>query len=399
MIGLAVVLSAGWVATAGEDAPRPGSPYKITVKDQKSTAVVETALPIDTTVRIRHMAQGLGVNINDEMGRTLHLSHFPTLSIDGQLNQGGGFGGFGGPQAGGRFEKMNQPLGKTAGGKARTGFTSVYLHNDLRVTATVEAVPTRPQGKAKQRRTDSMLIRYLVENKGQQPHKFGLRVYMDVYIISNDGALFAAPTMPGKILDGMELKGKTLPDYLQLLERPNLNDPGFVAHLTLNLGSGLEKPERLVLTRHGIGFGTWDMQAMPAGFDSALGIFWEPKEIKPGAKREFAYGYGQGIVPPPEGEGPYEIKLGGSLEPGKLFTVTAMVSDPSPGQALTLQLPEGVEAIEGRATQPVPQATEDQANAIVLWKARVRRPGTFPLQVRSSDGSTQTKLVTIEKAP
>jgi hypothetical protein len=141
------------------------------------------------------------------------------------------------------------------------------------------------------------------------------------------------------------------------------------------------------------------MQAMPAGFDSALGIFWEPKEIKPGGKREFGYGYGQGIVPPPEGEGPYELKLGGSFEPGKLFTVTALVSDPAPGQALTLQLPAGVEAAEGRATQPVPQASEDQANGIVIWKARISQPGTYPLQVRSSNGTTQTKLVTVEKLP
>ena len=158
-------------------------------------------------------------------------------------------------------------------------------------------------------------------------------------------------------------------------------------YFTLNTGQKV--PE--------IGFGTWEMQPVQAGGDSALGVFWEPKELKPGAKREFGYGYGQGIVPPVEGDGQYEMQLGGSFEPGKLFTITALVADPAPGQALTLQLPEGIEAVEGRATQPVPPTTEEQANSAVMWKARVSEPGTFPLRITSSNGTTLTKIVTVER--
>ena len=90
-----------------------------------------------------------------------------------------------------------------------------------------------------------LLVHYLVENKGTRPHQFGLRVYMDTYVIDNDGCLFAAPTMPGKVLDGVALKGKLLPPYVQLLQRPDLKAPGFVAHLTLDLGPKLEKADRL----------------------------------------------------------------------------------------------------------------------------------------------------------
>jgi hypothetical protein len=390
-MGLTALLAAVWVASAGEE---PRNPYKVTIKDEKAV-VVEVALPVDPTPRIRLAQNALGAQINDEQGRTLHLSHFPTLNIDGQLFQNGGFGG---AVPRGKYERINQPLGKNANGKMRHGFTTVFIHNnDLRITFTSEVVPTKPQGKAAKRRSDSVLLRYLVENKGQKSYRFGLRVYMDVYVITNDGALFAAPNQPGKILDGVELKGKTLPDYVQMLERPDLQNPGFVSHLTVNLGSSLEKPERIVLTRHGAGLGGWEMPAMQAGGDSACGVFWEPREIKPGGKREIAYGYGQGIVLPPEGEGQYEVKLGGSFEPGKLFTVTAVVSDPSPGQALTLDLPEGMEAIEGRAIQPVPPPLPDQANSVVMWKARVMRPGAFPLHIRSSNGTTLTKTVTVEK--
>ncbi len=387
--GLTTLLAFTWVAGAGQEVRHAG-PYKVTITDEKAV-IVQAALPVDPIPRIRYNPGGLGVMVNDEHGRTLHLSHFPTLNIDGQVFQPGAF-------PGGRFEKMNQPLGKT-GGKARNGFQTIYVHNDLRITLTAEVSPTKAQGAAAKRRSDAMLIRYSVENKGAQPHKFGLRIYMDVYVITNDGALFAAPNQPGKILDGTELKGKTLPDFVQMLENPNLQNPGFVSHLTLNLGSGVEKPDRVVLTRHGAGLGGWDMPAIQAMGDSACGVFWDVKEIKPGGKREIAYGYGQGVVVPLLGEGQYEVKLGGSFEPGKLFSVTALVSDPAPGQALTLELPEGIEAVEGRSIQPVPPPTEDQANSVVMWRARVTRPGTFPVRVRSSSGVTQTKVVTVEKAP
>jgi hypothetical protein len=393
LIGLPVLLLAGLATSAGQDAPR----YKITIKDDKPVFVDTNTAPIDPTQRIRYTAQGLGVQVNEENGGTLHLSHFPTLNIDGQLVMAGGNGFVIAGQM--NANAQTKQLGKTAGGRERRGFQSIYKNGDLRVTLTCEVVPTRAHNKASKRRCDSVLLRYLVENTGQKSHKFGLRVYMDVFVINNDGAMFAAPTIPGKILDGMELKGKTLPDYVQLLQQPDLKNPGFVAHLTLNLGSVLEKPNHVVLTRHGVGFGTWEMQPMQSGGDSALGVFWEPKEIKPGAKREFGYGYGQGIVLPVEGDGQYQMQLGGSFEPGKLFTIAALVADPAPGQALTLELPEGIEAVEGRTTQPVPPVGEDQANSAVMWKARVTRTGRFPLQIRSSSGVVQTKVLTVEKAP
>jgi hypothetical protein len=221
---------------------------------------------------------------------------------------------------------------------------------------------------------------------------------MDTYLIDNDGCLFAAPTVPDKILDGMVLKEKQLPPYLQLLQRPDLKNPLFVAHLTLDLGSRLEKPERVVLTRHGAGFGGWDMPPMMAMGDSALGIFWEPKAIKPGGKREMAYGYGQGIVTSPENEGRVELALGGSFEPGKRFNVTAYVTDPAPGQFLTLDLPEGMVLAAGKQCQPVPTPPGEEPASMVVWQGRVQRPGQFAVRVRSSTGVTQGKHVTITRA-
>ncbi len=171
---------------------------------------------------------------------------------------------------------------------------------------------------------------------------------MDVYVVNNDGALFAAPTEKGKILDGVELKGKKLPDYVQFLQQPNLQNPGFVAHMTLNFGRAFQPPDRVVLTSLRAAINQWDVGVQQAGGDSAMAVFWEPKPIKAHSKRQIAYAFGQGLAPTPEGEGAFAMQLGGSFEPGKLFTVAAVVGDPAPGQSLALELPAGMERVEGK---------------------------------------------------
>jgi hypothetical protein len=129
-----------------------------------------------------------------------------------------------------------------------------------------------------------------------------------------------------------------------------------------------------------------------------MGVFWEPKTIKPGGKREIAYAYGQGIATSPENEGRVQLALGGSFEPGKRFDLTAYVTDPAPGQSLMLELPEGMALVEGKVSQPVPEAPGDVAYSLVRWRARVLRPGQYAVRVRSSTGVTQGKLITVTSA-
>ncbi|MCI0685527.1 MAG: hypothetical protein L0Y71_25795 [Gemmataceae bacterium] len=362
---------------------------KVTVQDEKPV-VTEVALPVDPTPRIRYNVAGMTPQIRTEQNQQLHLSHFPMFNIDGRIMQAG--------QAGGRFEKNNAPLPRTPGGKLRQGYMSVFVIDDLRITMMAELVPTKSTDN-KKREMGTVLVRYTVENTGKQARKFGLKTYFDMYVVTNDGAMFAAPNMPGKILDGIELKEKTLPDFVQCLERPNLKNPGYVAHLTVNLGSSIEKASRVVLTRHGAGgFNGWDMPAIASMGDSAMGVFFDPKEIRPGGRREFGYAYGKGVAIAPESEGNVEVRLTGSFEPGKLFTVTALINDPVLGQALTLDLPKGMALVEGREIQPVPQPTTDPPQSFVVWRCRVLELGQHPLRLRSSTGVTQTKLITISRA-
>jgi hypothetical protein len=91
------------------------------------------------------------------------------------------------------------------------------------------------------------------------------------------------------------------------------------------------------------------------------------------------------------------VGLSGSFEPGKLFTIAAHVEDPTPDQALSLELPAGMERVEGSVIQPVAQPSES-GDSVVLWKARVVRPGDYEIRVRSSTGSVQSKEIKIEPA-
>jgi hypothetical protein len=164
------------------------------------------------------------------------------------------------------------------------------------------------------------------------------------------------------------------------------------------MGIKYEKAEKLVLTRHGQGFGGWDMQAIQAMGDSGIGIYWPVKELKAGSKREVAYAYGEGLAAAAESEGRYQVSLGGSFEPGKVFTISAVIADPALGQTLSLELPKGMQRLEGKEVEPVAALSEGHEFSTVLWKARVMEPGEHTIRIRSSTGVTLSKVVTITAA-
>lgn len=382
-IGLSMIC--GWLCLSeGYSGEKSSRPVKVKVEEEKAV-VVEAELPVDPTERIRFQPTGnFFLQINDEMGRTLHLSHFPTFKIDGTTTFPGMDGGVPG---------MGIPLPKTAAGKARRGYMNTIKHGDVHITQWVELTPTKSPAPGIKRQMDAVLVKYIFENKGKASHTVGVRTYMDTYVIDNDACQFAAPNRPGKILDGVEFKGKDVPDYVQMLQRPDLKNPGYVAHLTFALGA--ERPDRVVLTRHGAARDNWDIQVIGGGGDSGMAFFFDPKEIKPGAKREVMYTYGKGIGSPLSSEGLFQVNFGGSFEMGKTFTVTALVADPQVGQTLELELPKGLEPLEGKRVQPVPEAVGETGYSMILWKGRVNEYGRFPIRIRSSTGVTQTKIVTL----
>jgi hypothetical protein len=137
---------------------------------------------------------------------------------------------------------------------------------------------------------------------------------------------------------------------------------------------------------------------MAGGPLPAVALFWEPKEIAPGGKRELVYGYGTSVASTSGGDVSFRLDLAGSFEPGKTFTLSAIISDPSPGQSLELDLPKGLELREGKAIQPVPTALGETSGSVILWKARVLEYGRFPIRIRSGAGVTRTLIVTVGPA-
>lgn len=363
--------------------------YRVEVKDSQ-TAAGEIQLPLDSTVRIK-----IGHSNNIHFGLTVdgfriscspEGSIWPAALIDGRVINPANIGVAG--------KSVLLPAGPN--GRTRYGLSYHWRVNDLDFTQVIEVVPGKPPSKeaGARRRLDTCRITYLVENKGNAAHEVAFRSNVDILINQNDGALFASPaTAPGKILNGVVLAEKTLPPYLHVLERPDVNNPGMMATMTLRFGSREEGPSKVVLTQLGaLGVG-WDVPALMAG-DSACALFWESRTLGPGQKREMVWAYGGGIATSPESEGKVSVTLAGSLEPGKLFSLAALVEDPVVGQSLRLELPPGVERVEGAELQPVPAATST-GNSLVLWKGRVLRPGLYDLRVHSSTGTVRTKSVSI----
>jgi hypothetical protein len=386
-----VVALSALVAAGGEPA------YKIEVKDNNQSTG-DILLPLDPTVRIQAQHSGnifFGLTVNgNRITCSPQGSIWPAARIDGQVHNPA--------HNGNPLAAKNLPADRH--GKARQGFVFDWKIGDLACSQLVEIVPGKPYPAqpAGKRKLDTCRITYVVHNQGQKPHEVAWRTNVDILVVQNDGALFASPTTaPGKILNGVALehkakdKEKELPAFLQVLEQPNLAAPGFVAIMTLKFGARTEGPNKIVLTQLGaVGAGAWDVAAVPAG-DSACAIFWEQKTLKPGEKREMVWAYGGGIAMNPEGEGKVSLALGGNLEPGKMFSLAALVEDPVLGQTLRLELPPGVERVEGEEIQPV-LAPADTGNSIVLWKGRILRPGAFDLKVHSSTGMTHIKSVSIQ---
>lgn len=339
----------------------------------------------------------------DEWGR----SNNTCLKIDGKEVLFG--------QEPGSWKERRMPLGKDPRGWERDGVQSIWSYDEpkLLVTQTVEIVPGQVS-----RLLDTCLVRYKIENRDARSHQVGLRFMLDTFIGLNDGVPFTLPGLKGLCDTQQEFnQPSTVPDFIQALEREDLVKPGTVAHLQLRLGGRLEPPERVTLgawpnfdlskrlndPRFKHHMTLWDVPVVPMKTmlppDSAVVMYWLERELKPGESRELGFAYGLGKVASGEGGGKLGLTVGGSLTVGGEFSVTAYVTNPVPGQRLTLHLPEGLELKGDSAEQAVPPLPENATsrNSPVTWKVQAVRRGQYLLKVESTTGVTQTQGVTIRQ--
>ena len=183
---------------------------------------------------------------------------------------------------------------------------------------------------------------------------------LDTYIVNRDDVPFTLPGKKELISTQAEFKGKDVPDFVQILQNPDLSNPGIVAQLNLRISDKLEAPSRFLLTRYPVtvtndkkSLDKWDVPLLDFGDDSSVVMYWDEKELKPKETREVAFAYGLGSV---SVSSPTNAKLavtvGGAMHRGGELTVVALVADPAAKRA-TLKLPEGLEAIDP-LTQDVP---------------------------------------------
>jgi hypothetical protein len=272
----------------------------------------------------------------------------------------------------------------------------------IQVTQLVEIVPGEPveiKGKAK-RYFDTCRIRYIIENKGTRDVVVGLRVLIDTLIgvdRFNDGVPFIVPGQKALMTTTANFQpAGEVPDFIQVLENYDLNNPGLIGFMNFKIGGGAEAPSRLLLTHWDKDITKWDIPQAPIGDDSAVVVYWEEKKLPAGEKREVGFSYGLGSLSITT-NGRLGINVGGSLVKDSDMTVVALVSSPKSGEQLTLKLPAGLKLIEGEAKQTVPPVPAGAAaqQSPVTWRIRAERAGIFTIEVHSSSGGTQKKNITI----
>jgi hypothetical protein len=313
----------------------------------------------------------------------------------------------------GHWQAMKTALGADpATGLPIDGYRSVWIYDapKIAVTQTVEIVPGDQS-----RLLDTCLVRYRIDNQDNKVHRVGLRVLLDTYIGANDGVPFTIPGKPQLCDTEMPFnQPQEVPDFIEALERPDLRNPGTIAHLGLKRNGPFDPPDRLTL-------GAWpnfqlnskdarclqqqtlwevpllSMQALKPA-DSAVTIYWNDKNLPAGQHREMAFTYGLGNVASGEAEGKLGVTVGGAFVEGGEFTVTAYVSQPARDERVTLDLPDGFVLVAGAAEQPVPPLPRGAAspNSPVTWKVRApAKAGPYVLKVHASSGVAQSQPLTI----
>ena len=129
--------------------------------------------------------------------------------------------------------------------------------------------------------------------------------------------------------------------------------------------------------------------------DSCVFLYWDYRMMPPGDKRKMGYTYGLGRISI-QGEGhKLGLTVGGSLRPGREFTVTAYVKDPAKGQKVKLIVPPELSLVEGQSAEQTVDVAPGQDYNQVSWRVRSSaNVGEYNV-VAESNGARASYLVKI----
>ncbi len=158
----------------------------------------------------------------------------------------------------------------------------IWKYRDIRVRQDLKVVAGDISGRG-----DTLRVRYSLENIGTTTHEVGLRVMLDTLIGNNDGVPFMLPGRKGIVHHALKLKGHDVPDFVRSLERARLDSPGVIVNIGLVPLEDEERPEELVLSHWPGGDAAWRYGLDNLNGDSAVGLYYETKPLKPGETRDW----------------------------------------------------------------------------------------------------------------
>jgi hypothetical protein len=283
----------------------------------------------------------------------------------------------------------------------------------VQVAQYVQLIPGEPvqvAPKEYKRLVDTCLVKYHIVNKSKTKHRVGLRFLLDTYIADNDGVPF---TLPGeKELVSLQKDFKTpqeVPDFLQVLQRPDLKNPGLIMQLNLRISDKLEPPDRVSLTHHPGATSKekdrWEIPMRPIELDSAVALYWQAEELEPGKSRDLGFTYGLGSVDIGE-TALVGLTVGGSMYKGAELTALALIADPQ-AKNIKIELPPELQLqSETPEVQPVPapeKTKEGIAPSPVTWRIRAASAGEYTISVVTNPGTgqsvTQSRKIKIGARP
>ena len=271
-----------------------------------------------------------------------------------------------------------------------------WVYFDIQLTRTIEIVPGDVS-----RRLDGIEVKYAFENKGKQDHLVGLREMLDTLIGNNDGVPFIVPGEQGIVTNPQTYRGDAVPDFIRALERGDLARPGVVVDIGLRVDQA-ERPSELVLAHWPGAFATWNFdRTTKIGKDSAAGIYFEPRNLRPGEVRTIGYSYGLGAISSTRTKNAkISLTAGGPFTAGGKFWLTALVQNPKSNQSLTVSLPEGLSVGSGESvTKPVPVGTESFTQ--LSWLVQTTRSciGDREVAVKLQPDETEERQVLTFRPP
>ncbi len=262
-------------------------------------------------------------------------------------------------------------------------YITQWLFHDVLVERKVEYV-----AGAVSREMDTLKVTFTMTNNKPFAMRCGVRVMIDTLIGSNDGVPFYVQGGNGGLIDKpTEFKGKDVPDTLFALEHQNdLTDPKMTVVQMGFGGQGNEKPDRLLLSqwpgdpKKAKDFpddqqlsvqnlpGNWKLADTFNG-DSAVALFYMPKEIKPKGTRTFSFTYGLGSLSSGKSRNPtLALAPAGPFVAGQPFRLTALVKDPADKQAVKLTLPPGLKLADHETAEKVVDAKPGVKIAKADWE-------------------------------